>query len=269
MLIGHALIAPARTSRPGPPPRSPLYEVPPPSPSRPALAQAGPSRDGMMLQLVSECLPLRRRLLHMGEVVYRAGEPFTQLFLLNAGYVKIVHNTDDGRCQVVGLNFRGDWLGFDGIATGRYGSDAVALDVGEVWALRYDALLLACAGHPPLLAGLHAEMSRAIGRGRESMLSLCTLPVAARVAEFLSAWAEALAMPGQHGDIVTLRMTRADIGNYLGMTLESVSRAMSALAREKLIRFTGIGRRAILIPDPQALSDFIHRDAGCSARPDK
>ena len=65
--------------------------------------------------------------------------------MLNSGFFKIVNLSADGREQVVGLHFKGDWLGFDGIASGRYGCDAVAMDTGEVWAIRYDALLAACA----------------------------------------------------------------------------------------------------------------------------
>ena len=69
------------------------------------------------------------------------------------------------------------------------------------------------------------------------MLSLCTLPADARVADFLRYWADALAERGLRTDQITLRMTRAEIGNYLGMTLESVSRALSRLARGDVIRF--------------------------------
>ena len=64
--------------------------------------------------------------------------------------VKVVNLSPDGREQVVGLHFRGDWLGFDGIATGHYGCDVIAMDTGEVWSFRYDALLEACAAKPAL-----------------------------------------------------------------------------------------------------------------------
>ena len=219
---------------------------------------------GAMLKLVADRLPVRRRMMHAGDAVYSAGERFAHLYVLNSGFFKIVNTSADGRNQVVGLNFRGDWLGFDGIALGHYGCDAVALDTGEVWALRYDTLLEACALSPPLLAGLHTEMSRAITRGRDSMLSLCTLPAAARVADFLRCWAESMAGRCRGTEQVTLRMTRAEIGNYLGMTLESVSRALSGLARSKLIRFTEKGRRDILIPDLLALAGFIQTELAAS-----
>lgn len=221
---------------------------------------AGPLTVSERLRLVADRLAVRRRMMHAGEVIYRAGEPFTHLYVLNSGFFKIVSTSADGRNQVVALNFRGDWIGFDGIARGAYACDAVALDTGEVWALHYDAMLRACAQSPALLGALHSEMSRAILRGRESMLSRCTLPAAARVADFLRCWAESLAGPGGCTDQVTLRMSRAEIGNYLGMTLESVSRALSGLVRCQLIRFTEKGRRDIRIPDLGALTVFIQRE---------
>ncbi|MCV2356487.1 Crp/Fnr family transcriptional regulator [Paucibacter sp. B2R-40] len=212
------------------------------------------------LGLLLEQLPVRRRLVHAGDLVFEAGMPFNQLYVINSGSVKVVNTAADGRNQVVGLLLRGDWLGFDGIAKGQYGCTAQALEVGEVWALRYDELLRAASSHPQLLIELHTEMSRAITRGRDAMLSVCTLPVAARVAEFLRQWAESLAVRGLRNDQIILRMSRAEIGNYLGMTLESVSRALSSLERAKVICFTERGRRLLHIPDPQALSDFIQAE---------
>lgn len=209
------------------------------------------------LDLLRDSLPIQRRVVHAGDVLYQAGERFTSLHVLNSGMVKIVNLSPDGREQVVGLHFRGDWLGFDGIATEHYGCDAIAMDTGEVWSFRYDALLEACSTKPVLLQVLHEAMSREIGRDRDSMMSLCTLPADARVADFLRNWAEALAERGLRTDQITLRMTRAEIGNYLGMTLETVSRALSRLARTEVIRFAEKGRREIQIPKVEALERFI------------
>jgi CRP/FNR family transcriptional regulator len=93
------------------------------------------------------------------------------------------------------------------------------------------------------------------------MLSLCTMPADARVAGFLRYWTDALSQRGLRTDQITLRMTRAEIGNYLGMTLESVSRALSRLARVDVIRFTEKGRRDIHIPQVEALTAFIQKTA--------
>ncbi|MET3373521.1 CRP/FNR family transcriptional regulator [Variovorax boronicumulans] len=211
------------------------------------------------MKLLCEQLHPQRRVVHRGDTVYQAGERFGNLYILNSGFFKIVNLSADGREQVVGLKFRGDWLGFDGIAGGRYSCDAVAMDTGEVWMVAYEALLAASATRPELLQLLHGAMSREIAHDRDSLMSVCTLPTDARVAEFLRYWAESLAERGMRTDEITLRMTRAEIGNYLGMTLESVSRALSRLARDNVIGFATKGRRDVQIPDVSALSAFVQR----------
>jgi len=211
------------------------------------------------LELLQRHVPLRKRLLHAGDALYRSGQDFEHLYVLNSGLVKLVRLAADGREQVVALQFRGDWLGLDGIAREHYGCDAVALDTGEAWAVRYDDLLHACARTPELLKMLHEAMSREIGRDRESLMSVCTLSADARVADFLRWWAESLGDRGLRTDQITLRMTRAEIGNYLGLTLESVSRALSKLAKHAVISFCEKGRRDVRIPDVAALGAFVQR----------
>jgi len=212
-----------------------------------------------MLALVGDALQPQKRIVRAGDVLYRAGERFDCLHVLNSGMVKVVKLTADGREQVVGIKFRGDWLGLDGIARGTYGCDGVAMDTGEVWSFGYDALLAASGRHPALLTSLHAGMSLEIARERESLMSVCTLPADARVADFLRFIAESLGTRGLRTDQITLRMTRAEIGNYLGLTLESVSRALSRLARDKVIAFLEKGRREVQIPDVAALAAFVQR----------
>jgi CRP/FNR family transcriptional regulator len=224
-----------------------------------AANQRSSQRIADVLQLLASTLAPQRRLVHAGERVYQAGEGFGNLYILNSGFFKIVTLSPDGREQVVGLKFRGDWLGFDGIAGGSYSCDAVAMDTGEVWTIRYEALLAACATHRELLTLLHEAMSREIAHDRDSLMSVCTLPADARVADFLRYWAESLARRGQRTDEIALRMTRAEIGNYLGMTLETVSRALSRLARDKVIGFASKGRRDVQIPSVDALSAFVQR----------
>lgn len=228
--------------------------------ARPPVAQhAVAQRIADTLQQLQDHVEITRRVVHVGDSVYQAGERFACLHVINSGFFKTINLAPDGREQVVGLHFKGDWLGFDGIAGGQYGCDAVALDTGEVWSVRYDALMAACARHLPLLGLLHAAMSREITRDRDSLLSLCTLSADARVAEFLRYWAEAMAQRGLRDDQITLRMTRAEIGNYLGMTLETVSRALSRLSRDKLIAFPERGRRDVQIPDVRALHAYVQR----------
>lgn len=209
------------------------------------------------LDQIEHAVAVQRRIVHQGDFLYQAGKAFTHLFVVNTGMFKVVNFSRDGREQIVGLKYRGDWLGFDGISEGCHDCDAVALDTGEVWSIGYDALLQASAREPLLMGEVHRAMSRESARDRGSLMSVCTLPADARVADFLCNWAGALASRGLRTDQVTLRMSRAEIGNYLGLTLETVSRAMSRFNREGLIAFADKGRRELNLPDVEALSEFV------------
>lgn len=230
-----------------------------PCPGMPAAAghDCGNRSTAETLRLLGEQLRPQRRVVHMGDTIYQAGERFGNLYILNSGFFKIVNLSADGREQVVGLKFRGDWLGFSGIAHGRHPCDAVAMDTGNISLIPYDTLTAACARHPEMMAIVHEAMSTEITHERQSLMSVCTLASLARVAEFLCAWARSMHQRGLRADELTLRMTRADLGNYLGMTLETVSRCLSKLNREKLIRFGERGRRQISIPSLQSLEQFV------------
>ena len=168
-----------------------------------------------------------------------------------------MHQTEDGREKIGGLHFKGDWLGVDGIASGAYTSDAIALDTSEVWTIRHDSLAAASKEEPELLSLLHRAVSWQLAGQRDWMMSLRTLPADARVARFLLYWVESLAARSLRTDQLCLHLSRADIGTFLGMTLESVSRALTRLRRENVIRFPERSRRAVQICDPSALERFI------------
>ena len=211
------------------------------------------------LAIMEKHVALVRRKVRADERVYLSGEPFDTLFLVNSGLFKLDNLAYDGREQSVGLYFKGDWLGFDGIATGRHACSAIALDSGEVWTIRYDTLLQTNPGQPLLMRVVLAAMSAQMARNRDAMLSMGTLLAEARVADFLLQWSYSLAERGLRTDQINVHMTRADLGNHLGLTLESVSRALSRLARCGVIRFEEKGRRDISIPNLAALSDFIQK----------
>ena len=211
------------------------------------------------LALIERHLSFTRRTLHEGEAVQVAGETFTCLHIVNLGAFKTVNLAANGREQIIGLHFKGDWIGFDSIASGRTVCDAVAMDTSEVWCLRYVSLLDAAASVPALMHAIHTAMSCQLARDREWRLAMGTLPADARVADFVRSWAESLAERDLRTDQITLRMTRAEIGSYLGMTIETVSRAFSRLASRGLIRFDEKGRRNIAVPSVEALVEFVQR----------
>ena len=222
----------------------------------PTASPRQPSAIMRQLALLESHAPISRRVYEAGEHVFHAVDRFERLYVVNAGLCKTVAVSQDGREQVAAVHFKGDWMGLGGIAAGHYGCDAVAMDTSEVWSIDYRSLLEACGRAPDLLVALHLAMSRELLREQASTLALCTLPADARVAEFLRWWVSELEERGLRTDSVRLPMSRAEIGNYLGMTLESVSRAFSRLARRDLIRFADRGRRDIVIPALAALGNF-------------
>ena len=209
------------------------------------------------LALVAQYVPYGRRIVRSGERVYLCGDSFDTLYMVNAGIFTVMNLTADGREQPAGFYFKGDWLGFDGIPSGRHSCSAIALDCGEIWSVRYDSLQTASLGEPKLMRSVFSAISSQLAYSRDAMLSMGTLAADARVADFLLQWAYALELRGQRTDQINVHMTRADMGRYLGLTLESVSRALSRLARCGVIEFNERGRRDISIPSLRALNDFI------------
>jgi len=221
-------------------------------------AVAEPDVDAPFEVLREAGVPVRVHAVREGAAVFRAGERLSDLHLVASGVHKVMVVTRDGREKVLALRLRGDWLGFDGIAEGRHVCDAIAIEPGEVWSVRYDALLEASVDRPEVAALIHRAMGHEIAGDRDSMMALYTLPADARVAKFLAGWLDSLSHRGMHTDRITLKLTRAEIGNHLGMTLETVSRAFSRLVRENVIRFVEGHHREVHVPDVEALRRFVH-----------
>lgn len=198
--------------------------------------------------------------------LYTCGQPFKTLHLINTGLFKIVSLAPDGRERSADFFFDGDWLGFDGIATGLHSCSAVALDIGEVWTVRYDALMQAASLNSSLMHHVLTAISGQLARNRDIALSIGTLSAEARVADFLLTWANSLAERGRRTDQINVHMSRSEIGNFLGIRLESVSRSLSKLEHCGVIAFNGRGRRDISIPDVHALSHFVENDAESANR---
>ncbi|WOB10624.1 diguanylate cyclase domain-containing protein [Piscinibacter gummiphilus] len=217
------------------------------------------------LRLLEGKVPMFSRRLRAGDTLYRAGDKFRDLHILRFGLCKLMSVTAEGHEELSSMVFKGDWLGFDGLADGRHGCSAVAADTGEVWTVRYDALILAGVRNPALLGAMHAAMARQSAREREAVVTMHSLPADGRVAAFLCRWADDLDHCGMRNDHITLPTTRAEIGGHVGLRLESVSRAMAALERGRLIRFASGNRRNIEIPDLPALRRYV-REASASAR---
>jgi CRP/FNR family transcriptional regulator len=196
-------------------------------------------------------LPLQRRSLRCKEYVFRAGQPRHALHLVHAGIFKTTILSDDGREKITGFRLRGDLLGLDALDMTRHGCDAVALDVGEVWELPCEELRRRLPGFQDALT---AALAGEIRRDWHWMLTMSTLKAEQRVVMFLLDLGCRLGALGFSSQQMTMRMTRADLGSFLGLKVETVVRALSRLQAIGLIRIDG---HQISIVKPDGLSALL------------
>lgn len=230
---------------------------PPPSPPTPSLVRAAladadfapvldPASAPDLEEMVRR-LPLLRRRLKPRQYLFRAGQPRHALYLIHAGFFKTSVGSADGREKITGFRMRGDLLGIDALDMPTHACDAIALDVGEVWELpvgRMQALL------PDFQQRLTALLAGEIRRDWGWMLALGTLSADQRVIAFLLDFAARLERMGFSARCLLLRMTRAELGNFLALQLETVTRALSRLQARGLIE---VARREIRIADAAGL----------------
>jgi CRP/FNR family transcriptional regulator, anaerobic regulatory protein len=205
-------------------------------------------------------LPVTRRAVTAGQTLFRAGQPFRALYLVHAGFFKTCITAEDGRERTSGFPIRGDLLGIESIGTDTFACDAVALDSGEVWELPYPPVLTAGQQLPALQARLNTALASMLRHERAWSLALGTLGAEARVALFLLDLAARQRAIGFSDRRLVLRMTRAEIGSFLGLQLETVARGLSHLAARGAIT---VRRRDIELVD----FDLLQALAGRGARP--
>ncbi|MCF8156270.1 MAG: Crp/Fnr family transcriptional regulator [Rhodoferax sp.] len=213
------------------------------------------------LDLIARYVPVTKCKVATNDQIYVCGQSFKTLHLINSGLFKILSLAPDGRERSADFFFEGDWLGFDGMATGQHSCSTIALDIGEIWAVQYDSLMQAAVKEPLLLRHVLGAVGGQLARNRDITLSIGTLSAEAKVADFLLMWANSLAKRGRRTDQINIRQSRADIGDFLGIRLESVSRSLSKLAQCGIIAFKDRGRRDISILDLNALSEFVQKDS--------
>lgn len=225
------------------------------SSERPAsrYAKAMPGIDitgvGHDLKALLDGLPLRHRVLRAKEYVFRAGQPRRSLFLINSGFFKICVSSADGREKVTGFRMKGDVLGLDSLGMESFTCDAVALDVGETWELPYACL---CISVPQFEQCITSLLATEVRRDWNWMLTLATLSADQRVVAFLLDLADRLSALGFSRQCMRLRMTRADMGSFLALKLETVTRTLARLQEQGMITVRG---------KEIALHDFTSLDA--------
>lgn len=177
----------------------------------------------------------RHRRVRAGQSVYAMGQPFNGLYVVRSGALKLVVTHDDGSENVTAFHMKGDLIGMDGICKKQYWCDAVALSDCEVVRLPYDAFFSPGRSGDDVERMLYWAISREIAREQSSYAVSHAPKSEARVARFLLQQSECFASIGCSPRRFTLAMTRRDIGSYLSVTLETVSRALSVLHHRNII----------------------------------
>lgn len=200
------------------------------------------------------------RRLKKGDYLFHAGEQFSSLFAIRTGFFKTSVNTPDGRNQVTGFFMSGELMGMDGISGNTYTCDAVALEDSEVCELPFERMEDLVQRLPSLQTHFLRLMSREIVRDQDVMLLLGNMRAEERLAAFLLNLSDRLHNRGFAANDFILRMSREEIGSYLGLKLETVSRTLSRFNQEGWVQ---VEHKHIQILRPEALQNMV---LGCGQR---
>jgi CRP/FNR family transcriptional regulator len=194
-----------------------------------------------------------------GEYLYRNGDPFKAIHLVKAGFFKTSALTSDYHEQVTGFQMSGEILGLDGISSEAHTCDAVALEDSQVCLIPFPELEVLASEIPAFQRHFHRLMSREIVRDQGVMMLLGPMRVEERMAAFLLNLSQRLASRGYSPIEFHLRMTRGEIGSYLGLQQETVSRAFSSFQEMGLIT---VQNRHIRILDIYRLKSVLGQRQG-------
>ncbi len=185
------------------------------------------------LQRIENVVYARRRV-KRGETLFKAGSEFSAIYAIHSGFFKTSLLDREGREQVTGFFMGGELLGMDGIG-GRYNGTAIALEDSEACILPYALIEEMSRDTPALQRQLHAVLAREIVRDHGVMMLLGSMRAEERLATFLLNLSKRFVRRGYSSSEFHLRMTREEIGSYLGLKLETVSRLFSAFQKDDLI----------------------------------
>ena len=206
------------------------------------------------LQRIDEVVAVRRKL-KRGAALFTAGEKFSSLYAIRTGFFKTCVTTPDGRDQVTGFQMAGEIVGLDGIVNDNHTCDAVALEDAEVCVMPFDRIEELSREVTALQRHVHKIMSREIVREHGVMLLLGSMRAEERLAAFLLNLVQRLNARGFSRSELVLRMTREEIGSYLGLKLETVSRTFSRFVEERVAE---VKQRHVRILDTDALRRIVN-----------
>jgi len=184
-------------------------------------------------------LPFTRLRLPSRGWLFHAGQPRPGLYFVHAGYLRTSVGSDDGRERITAFPMRGDWVGLESIGSECHASDAVALDASEVWHLPESAMADAT-----IARRFAAHCARQLREQQAWALAVGSLCAERRVLAFLQDQARRHAELGCSRTRFTLRMTRAEMGNFLALQIETVTRALAKLQAGGRVR---IDRRDVTL----------------------
>ena len=213
------------------------------------------------IERLEELVATRKRI-KRGESLFRAGDRFESLYAVRLGFLKSTVMSSDGREQVTGFHMAGELLGMDGISNEAHSCDTVALEDTEVCVIPYDRIEEVSAAVPVLRNHFHKVMSREIVREHGVMLLLGSMHAEERLAAFLLNLSQRFEARGYSRTEFVLRMTRAEIGSFLGLKLETVSRVLSRFAQEGLIE---VNQKHVRIINQDGLRAIVAGQAGTSS----
>ena len=196
-----------------------------------------------------------RKVIKRGATLFHTGEKFTSLYAIRTGFFKTCVSTEDGRDQVTGFQMAGEVIGLDGIVNDHHTCNAIALEDAEVCVMPFDRIEEISREINAMQHHVHKIMSREIVREHGVMLLLGSMRAEERLAAFLLNLVQRLQARGFSKSEFILRMTREEIGSYLGMKLETVSRAFSKFSDDGVIE---VNQRHIQIRDAQALQRIVN-----------
>lgn len=200
----------------------------------------------------------QRGTLMSGEYLYHQNQPFTALYAILAGSVKTYTTHEDGWIRITGCHLSGEIFGYSGIDEGFYRSSAKALEDTLVCELPFAELEQLCRRIPDLQSRLLHLMSRRLVEDHELAAQfLHKRPARKRIAAFLLSLSTRAARRGEDTARMRLPMSRTDIGNYLGITLETVCRELSRLEKQEII---SLHKRDLVILDLPRLREPICDD---------
>ncbi|GAB4471628.1 MAG: fumarate/nitrate reduction transcriptional regulator Fnr [Burkholderiaceae bacterium] len=205
------------------------------------------------IEKVEELVATRKRV-KRGDTLFRAGDRFESLYAVRLGFLKSTVMSSDGREQVTGFHMAGELVGLDGISSEKHSCDTVALEDTEVCVIPYERLEEVAAAVPVLRTHFHKVMSREIVREHGVMLLLGSMHAEERLAAFLLNLSQRFEARGYSRTEFVLRMTRAEIGSFLGLKLETVSRVLSRFAQDGLIE---VNQKHVRIVNPDGLRAIV------------